>query len=91
MNYVHPRYFKLKSEARKLFPDFADIDPTELPTNEALIAQASTCVSGLNTYIEHLGENPRKCPFVAKGRAEYYHSDLKVDSQFQRHFISIIT
>jgi len=72
------RYFELKPESQKLFPDFADVDPSELPTNDAFIAQADICVSGLNSYIQHLGENPKKCPFVAKANGKYHHDDLKV-------------
>lgn len=72
------RYFEMKPEAQKMFPAFAEVDHAKLPTNDDFLAQAKSCVSGLNTYIEHLGENPKNCPFIAKAKGKYQHEDLKV-------------
>ena len=72
------RFFEVKPEAQKMFPAFADVDKEELPTNKDFLAQASSCVSGLNSYVQHLGENPKNCPFIAKARGKYHQDDLKV-------------
>nr|CAG4649243.1 EOG090X049M [Scapholeberis mucronata] len=72
------RYFELKPEAQKLFPAFADVDHAKLPTNDEFLAQAQSCVSGLNSYIEHLGQNPKNCPFIAKAKGKYHPEDLKL-------------
>ena len=74
----YPRYFELKPEAQKMFPAFAEVDYAKLPSNDDFLAQAQNCVSGLNSYIEHLGKNPRNCPFIAKAKGKYQHEDLKV-------------
>lgn len=72
------RYFEVKPEAKKLFPTFADVDAQDLPMNDDFLAKAQNCVSGLNNYIEHLGENPKNCPFIAKAKGKYRRDDLKV-------------
>ncbi|KAK4014082.1 globin C, coelomic [Daphnia magna] len=72
------RYFELKPEAQKMFPAFAEVDHMKLPTNEDFLAQAKSCVSGLNSYVEHLGKNPQNCPFIAKAKGKYHHEDLKL-------------
>ena len=77
----YPRYFELKPEAQKMFPAFAEVDYAKLPSNDDFLAQAQNCVSGLNSYIEHLGKNPRNCPFIAKAKGKYQHEDLKVRFQ----------
>lgn len=61
-----------------MFPAFADVEHAKLPTNDDFLAQAQTCVSSLNAYIEHLDKNPRRCPFIAKAKGKYQHEDLKV-------------
>jgi hypothetical protein len=61
-----------------MFPAFAEVDHMKLPTNEDFLAQAQNCVSGLNSYVEHLGKNPKNCPFIAKAKGKYHHEDLKV-------------
>ena len=71
-------YFELKPEAQKMFPAFADVEHAKLPTNDDFLAQAQSCVSSLNSYIEHLGQNPKNCPFIAKAKGKYHHEDLKV-------------
>lgn len=92
INHAHTRYFKLKPEVQKLFPDFADIDPAKLPTNYVFITQTDTYAADLNSYIEQLGQNPTKCPFVAERRAKHYDADLKVnfDIIFLYNFSTIV-
>lgn len=86
INHLLTRYFKLKPKVQKLFPDFADIDPTDLSTNDAFTARAGTCVSALNSQMKHLGENPKKCPFLgASIAAKHYHSDLKANLYLQHN------
>lgn len=65
-----------------MFPAFAEVDHMKLPTNEDFLAQAQNCVSGLNSYVEHLGKNPKNCPFIAKAKGKYHHEDLKVQCDF---------
>lgn len=62
-----------------MFPAFANVEHAKLPTNDDFLAQAQSCVSSLNSYIEHLGKNPRKCPFIAKAKGKYQNEDLKVN------------
>lgn len=61
-----------------MFPAFADVDYEKLPTNDDFLAQAQNCVSGLNSYVKHLGKDPSNCPFIAKAKGKYQHDDLKV-------------
>ena len=70
----------MKPEAQKMFPAFADVDADDLPTNSDFLAQARSCVSGLNSYVQHLGENPKNCPFIAKAKGKYQKEDLKVNN-----------
>ena len=62
------RYFKLKPQQQQMFPAFANVPLIDLPTNNHFLNQAFTCVSSLNTYIDHLGENPKNCPYLTSDK-----------------------
>ena len=77
------RYFEAKPQAKENFASFANVDHSDLPTNSDFLAQAERCVSNLDAYVEHVGEDPKRCPFVAKAKGKYHNDDIKV----QRNFI----
>lgn len=68
-------FFKLKPDAQKLFPAFADVELADLPTNYQFLNQAYTCLSSLNIYIDNLGKNMGQCPYINSS----YFKSLKPD------------
>lgn len=73
------RYFKAKPESQKLFPSFANVPITELPTNHDFLNQAYTCVTSLNYILPHLKSlHPENCPAFTNLKEKYNEVDLKV-------------
>jgi hypothetical protein len=72
------RFFEAEPKAKEKFASFANINHFDLPTNSDFLAQAERCVSNLDAYVEHVGEDPKRCPFVAKAKGKYHSDDLKV-------------
>jgi len=81
------RYFKLKPQQQQMFPAFANVPLIDLPTNNHFLNQAFTCVSSLNTYIDHLGENPKNCPYLTSDK---FNVDPKVVKEFGKVFIAVM-
>ena len=74
------RYFKAKPEAQKLFPAFANVPVTELPTNHDFLNSAYTCITSLNYLIPYAKfDHPERCPAFPKHLKDKYNAvDLKV-------------
>lgn len=81
------RYFKLKPNQQRMFPAFANISLVDLPTNIHFLNQAFTCVSSLNIYIDHLGKNPKNCPYL---NSDKFKIDPKVVKEFGNIFIAVV-
>ncbi|XP_046656897.1 globin D, coelomic-like [Daphnia pulicaria] len=76
---VFIRYFKAKPESQKMFPAFANVPITELPTNHEFLNSAYTCITSLNYLIPYLKfDHPERCPAFPKHLKDKYNAvDLK--------------
>lgn len=90
--FFNRRYFKAKPESQKLFPAFANVPVTELPTNHDFLNSAYTCITSLNYLIPYAKfDHPERCPAFPKHLKNKYNAvDLKVLAQSNTRHIHLL-
>lgn len=77
---VFLRYFKAAPESQRMFPRFANVPLSDLPTNSDFLLQAYTCVSSVNSIAKHYNRSsgcPEGCPVLSGLRNKYNAVDFK--------------
>lgn len=77
---VFLRYFKASPESQQMFPKFAHVPLSDLPTNSDFLLQSYTCISSVNSIAKYYDRSTgcaEGCPVLSGLNKKYKSVDFK--------------
>ena len=74
-------YFKASPESQQMFPKFAHVPLSDLPTNSDFLLQSYTCISSVNSIAKYYDRSTgcaEGCPVLSGLSKKYKSVDFKV-------------